>query len=101
MIWSASVYHITSVFLKAISHKFYLVNSRILCPFYKLLPFFKCSRTNDCESSNVNRLYRKKKGNCKYQSIELSVPNQKDGQHEYQNAVYLQHQYQFSITLFN
>ena len=93
---------ITSIFLKAVSHKFYLVYSWILCPFYKLLPFFKCSRTNDCESGNVNRPYQNKKGNCKYQSIELSVQTKRmTSMTNMTNAVYHQHQYQFSITLFN
>ena len=36
VIWSSSANHITSTFLKAVSHKFYFADSWILCALYKL-----------------------------------------------------------------
>ena len=41
MIWSAEAGHITSNFLQAIFHKFYLAHSWILCPIYSRILVFQ------------------------------------------------------------
>ena len=56
VIWSAQADHITSIVLKAVFHKFYLVHSWILCPTYSF-SLFRWYQSNNEPEHNPNRFY--------------------------------------------